>query len=354
MAKSEMTSLERVGATLTHNEPDRVPAAPLVCGAAHRFSGITYGEWSTGDNVEAMVQGHIDALDMIGHDGVVMLVDLSVEAFDFGQEVIFPIMDTAHPNYDNPFIKTIDDYKKITKIDPRKTKRMKSVIDMTAGLAKVVGKTHAIVGFVYGSLGVMSMMRGPEKFFMDLIESPDAVLPALKAMDETLLEYAKAQIEAGAHSVCYDNLYCSQSILSKDLWEKFEGESLKRLCDTVRDMGALVSLHNCGNGIYFDMCEKWAKPHAISHAYVSDDVDSWEEHKAKWGGKIATIGWIPPGPVAMLGTPEEIEEECKAEIEIFAKGGGFVLATGCEFPPNGPLKKAQLIVEAAKKYGVYK
>lgn len=354
MAKSEMTSLERVGATLTHNEPDRVPAAPLVCGAAHRFSGITYGEWSTGDNVEAMVEGHIDALDMIGHDGVVMLVDLSVEAFDFGQEVIFPIMDTAHPNYDNPFIKSIDDYKKITKINPRKTKRMKSVIDMTAGLAKVVGKTHAIVGFVYGSLGVLSMMRGPEKFFMDLIENPDAVIPALQAMDETLLDYAKAQIEAGAHSVCYDNLYCSQSILSKDLWEKFEGESLKNLCDTVRNMGALVSLHNCGNGIYFDMCEKWANPHAISHAYVSDDVDSWEEHKAKWGGKIATIGWIPPGPVAMLGSPEEIEEECKAEIEIFAKGGGFVLATGCEFPPNGPLKKAQLIVEAAKKYGVYK
>ena len=87
---------------------------------------------------------------------------------------------------------------------------------------------------------------------------------------------------------------------------------------------------------------------------MADDVDSWEEHKAKWGGKIGTIGWIPPGPVAMLGTPEEIEEECKAEIEIFAPGAGFVLATGCEYPPNAPLRNAKRIVEAAKKYGVYK
>ena len=218
MAKDEMTSLERVAAALTFQEPDRVPAAPLVCGASHRIAGISYGEWSRCDNVEAMVQGHVDSIDLLGLDGVVMLVDLTVEAGDFGCEVIFPEMDTAHPNYDDPFIKGPEDYKKIKKIDPRKTKRMKGIIDMTAGLSKEIGKTHAIVGFVYGSLGTLSMMRGPENFFMDLIEHPDEVKGALEIMDEVLLEYAIAQAEAGAHGVCYDNLYASQSILSKDLW----------------------------------------------------------------------------------------------------------------------------------------
>lgn len=349
----EMTSLERVATTLQFKEPDRVPAGPLVCGASHRVAGITYGEWSSGENVEAMVRGHIDAMELLNHDGVVALVDLSVEAADFGQEVIFPEFDTAHPNYDNNFIKGPKDYKKVTRINPRKSKRMKSVIDLIAGLSKEVGKTHAIVGFVYGSLGVMSMMRGPENFFMDLIEHPDEVLPALQIMDEVLTDYAVAQVEAGAHACCYDNLYASQSILGKELWEKYEGASIKKVCDAIRNAGALVALHNCGNGIYFDVSQKWANPNVISHAYVADDVDSWEEHKAKWGHQIATMGWIPPGPVAMLGTPEEIEEECKAEIDIFKKGGGFILATGCEYPPNAPLLNARRIVEAAKKYGVY-
>ena len=58
--------------------------------------------------------------------------------------------------------------------------------------------------------------------------------------------------------------------------------------------------------------------------------------------------------IAMTATPEEIEEECKAEIEIYGKGGGFILATGCEYGPNAPLRNAKRIVEAAKKYGVYK
>lgn len=350
----EMTSLERVGTTFQFKEPDRVPCAPLLCGATHRFVGITYGEWSKCIDIDAMVRGHVDALNMVGHDGVVALIDLSVEAQAFGCEVIFPEFDTAHPNYDDPFIKDPKkDYRKIQKINPRKTQRMKGVIDMIAGLSKEIGKTHAIVGFVYGSLGTLSMMRGPENFFMDLVEYPEEVKAALDVMDEVLEEYALAQIEAGAHSVCYDNLYASQSVLSKDLWEKFEGASLKKVCDAIRNAGALVTHHNCGNGIYFDMIVKWGKPHGISHAYVADDVDNWEEHKAKWGKSILSIGWVPPGPVAMLGTPEEIEEECKAEIEIFAKGGGYILATGCEFGPNAPIYNAKLMVEAAKKYGVY-
>jgi uroporphyrinogen decarboxylase len=349
-----MNGLERIATTFQFKEPDRVPVAPLVCGASHRAAGMTYGEWSRMTDVDAMVRGHVDALDLIGHDGVVMLVDLSVEAHAFGCEVIFPENDTAHPNYDDPFIKGPGDYKKVKKINARKTGRMKGVIDMTAGLSKVIGKTHGIVGFVYGSLGVLSMMRGPEAFFMDLMEHPKEVMEAVNVMDEVLIDYAVAQAEAGAHSVCYDNLYASQSILSKELWEKFEGPSVKKVCDAIRKAGAFVSFHNCGNGIYFDKTEKWGNPTAISHAYVADDVDSWEEHKAKWGKKITTIGWVPPGPVAMLGTPEEIEEECKAEMEIFAKGGGFILSTGCEFGPNAPLRNAKRIVEASKKYGVYK
>lgn len=352
--KSEMSGLERVATALQQKEADRVPVAPLVCGATHRVAGLTYAEWASCENVEAMVRGHVDSLKLLGHDGVVALIDLSVEAGDFGCEINYPEMNTPHPNYDKPFIESPKDYKKIQKVNPRKSGRMKGVIDMVAGLNKEIGKTHAIVGFVYGSIGVLSMMRGAENFFMDLMEYPDEVLGAIEVMDEVLVDYARAQAEAGAHAVCIDHLYCSQSILSKELWEKFEGKSLKRISDAIRDTGALVALHNCGNGIYFDMSMKWSNPITISHAYIADDVTNWEEQKAKWGGTVATIGWIPPGPVAMFGTPEEIEEECKSEIEVYAKGGGFILSTGCEFPPNSPLWNAKHIVDCAKKYGVYK
>jgi uroporphyrinogen decarboxylase len=352
-----MNSLERVATAITQigtgTFPDKVPVAPLVCGASHRFSGQTYGEWSRGVDVEAFVEGHVDALEMIGHDGMVMLLDLSVEPEAFGMPVVYPEMDTAHPNYDDPWISSPDEYSKVKKIDPRKSGRMKFVIDSIKGLAGKIGGTHAIVGFVYGSMGTLSMMRGPEAFFMDCIECPEKVMEAIETIDEVLLDYAMAQLEAGCHSVCYDNLYASESIASKDLWRKFESKGMKTTCDAVAEAGALVSHHNCGNGIYFDEIIEWGHPHAVSHAYVADDVDSWEEQKQKWGPKTCTIGWVPPGPVAMLGTPEEIEEECKAQIEIYGEGAGFILATGCEFGPNASLRNAKRMVEARDKYGVY-
>lgn len=47
-------------------------------------------------------------------------------------------------------------------------------------------------------------------------------------------------------------------------------------------------------------------------------------------------------------------EESRKCIETF-KGcnGGFILAPGCEFPPNGSLLNAMAMVQAAKTYGVY-
>lgn len=348
-----MSMLERVATAATMGTPDVVPCAPLVCGAAHRFSGQTYEEWSRCEDPDSMVAGGLAAIEYADMCGIVLLVDLTVEAEAFGCETIYPVMDTAHPNYDDPFIKGPGDYAKVKKINPRETGRMKGVIDQIAGYSKAIGETHAIVGFVYGSLGTLSMMRGPEAFFMDLMEHPDEVMGALEIMDDVLTEYAVAQKEAGAHAVCYDNLYASESILSKPLWRKFESKGMLQVCDAIGESGALVVHHNCGNGIYFDELEKYGHPHAVSHAYVADDVDSWEEHKKKWGSKICTIGWMPPGPVAMLGSEEEIEEEVKAEMEIFKPGGGFIQSTGCEFPPNAPMRHAKLIVDAAKKYGVY-
>ena len=103
-----MNSLERVAAALQHKEADRVPAAPLVCGASRRVYGVTYAEWAQDGELAAKCQ--LQAQELIGYDGILTLVDLSVEAADFGQEMVYPLEDTPHPNYGNPLIASPDDY----------------------------------------------------------------------------------------------------------------------------------------------------------------------------------------------------------------------------------------------------
>ena len=60
-----------------------------------------------------------------------------------------------------------------------------------------------------------------------------------------------------------------------------------------------------------------------------------------------------PQPGSYMPRREEIREECREEIEMHKAGGGFILATGCEYPANLSLDKAKVIVDSAKEFGRY-
>jgi len=350
--REELTSIERVVLALQHKKPDRVPAAPLVCGASCRVLGYSYDRWSQDPKVA--VASLLAAQELIGFDGFLTLVDLSVEAEDFGQEVIFPERSTALPNFDNPFIKTADDYRKVKAVDPRKSRRMSTVIEVVRGLIEARGTTVPTMGFVYGPLGVLSQIRGHAELFKDIIRHPDRVLEAVNTINGVLVEYALAQIQAGAHAIVLDPLYSSATILKKETWVKFEAEAFKSVAQAIRDAGVPVLVHNCGGGVYFDAVIEHLNPLATSIAYPAHGSTNWEEHAANWARKVVTIGVSDPAKVGHEWTQEQVLEDSRRQIEIFSVAeGGFILSSGCEFPPNGNLLSARTMVEAAKRYGRY-
>ncbi len=348
----ELTSLERVGLALQYKKPDRVPAAPLVCGASSRVLGYSYARWSQDPKIATA--SLLAAQELIGFDGFLTLVDLSVEAEDFGQEVIFPERSTALPNFDNPFIKTADEYSKVKPVDPRKSRRMSAVIEIVRGLVEAKGKEVPTMGFVYGPLGVLSQIRGHAELFKDIIRHPDRVLEAVHTINGSLVEYALAQVQAGAHAIVLDPLYSSASILKKETWVKFEAEIFKSVADAVRDAGVPVIVHNCGGGVYFDAVLEYIKPIAISHAYPAYGSANFAEHAANWAKKVVTIGVADPAKTGHEYTQAQVLEDSRQQIETFKIAeGGFILSSGCEYPPNGSLLSARTMVQAAKLYGRY-
>jgi uroporphyrinogen decarboxylase len=346
-----MNGLERVATVLQGGIPDRVPAGPLVCGASRRVYGVTYEEWS--QDGEIMAKSQIQAHNLIGYDGILGLVDLSVEAADFGQKMVYPIEDTAHPDYDTPFIKTPDDFYKIERIDPTKAPRMKESLKYYDIISNEKAATTAIMGFVYAPLGILSMMRGAENLFRDCYKNKEAVIHAEGVINEVLIDYIKAIAKTGVHAIVLDTLFASQTIMRKEMWLEIEGPFTKALAQACRDNGLMVIVHNCGNGLYFDAQIEMMDPIAISCAYPPADCADWVETKKKWGDKVTIIGYASPAQYAFLGSPEEMKQECKKEIEELGANGRFILATGCEFPPNGSLMNAIAMMEAAELYGKY-
>lgn len=345
-----MKPIERVSLTLQHKEPDRVPVYPLLCGVSRKLVNASYPVWST--DMDVCAEAYEKVTDAYDLDIICTLIDLSVEAADFGQKIIYPENEAAHPDVNNYMIKDIADYRSIEPIKLRSAERMSGHVRLCDRLVLRKGKDVPIVGFVFGPLGILSMMRGQAQTFMDIIDDPDAVKHGVAAITETLLDYIDALAATGVHAIMLDTLFASQSIMSKAMWREFEGVYVRRIADRIRHNGCMVMVHNCGTGIYFDAQIEMMQPTAISFLHTPDDCSSYAETKEKYGSQVALVGHIPP-PWLISATEAEIMEECRNEIDTLKAGGGFILATGCEYPANLSLDKAEVIVKAAKEYGTY-
>ena len=344
---SRLTSFERILTTIRHKEPDRVPVAPLANSVARRIIGTTFPEYST--NAEKAAEVLCASLKFIGGDLVVLLIDLSIEAADFGQEVIYPMNSTAHPNYSNPYIKDVDDYLKIKPIDFSTAKRMNELVRLCGLMVEKVRWDIPISGFIYGPLEILLMMRGAKDFYKDCRNYPGHIKKACAAITETLIEFTKAQCDTGIHAFTIDTLLASWNALPKKVWSDLEGDFTSEIAKCARENGAIVGIHNCGDGIYFDAQIDAMAPDFITFAQLPDDCKTPQEMKEKYGDQVTLVGYVHT-PTIVNGTPQEVMDEARQQIDILAKGGGFILAPGCEYPPNMPLDNAFALVKAAELY----
>lgn len=346
----ELTPLERVLAAVYHREPDRVPVAPMIQGAARRLTGISYRDFAT--RPELTAEAYMASLELIGGDALYGAVDLSVEAADFGQEMIYPSDSTVHPDYSNPRIRSVDDYERLEVFDPRRTPRMGANIELSRRLAKLARLRYPVTGFAFGPLGVLGMMRGAENLFKDCLRHPEKVKVGLEIVTEVLIAYVRAQMDAGVDGVMLDTLFASQSGISRELWEEMEGPYARLVSNEIRSCNGMVTLHNCGHGPYFDLQIRYLEPLAISFAQLPDDCSDAAELKRKYGDDIALIGYLPTDAFC-LEAPSSVMETARKQIRELAGGGGFVLAPGCEYPPNIDFVNARAMVRAAEIYGKY-
>ena len=345
-----MTAFERVTAALNHREADRVPVYPILSGATRRLVGATYPQWS--QDAEICAKAYLKAAEEFDIDCIVTLIDLSVECDAWGQPLIYPESEAAHPDYSRCVVGDIDQYDKIRTVDYRTSKRMGMHLEVVKRLAAEKKGQLPIVAFVFGPLGVLSMLRSQQELYMDLYDDPEAVKRATWAITGTLKEYAAALCDAGADAIMFDTLFASGSIMSKDMWREMEAEPMRELSQVVRDKGAMVMIHNCGQKIYFDAQIESMRPDAISFLYPPDDCEDFAQCKEKYGAQTTLIGAVVPA-AAVTGTDEEWDRQCREQIDAMAAGGGFILATGCEYPANAPFDRARRMIDLAKTYGRY-
>ena len=200
-----------------------------------------------------------------------------------------------------------------------------------------------------------------EEWMYIMIAEPEYAYELLHATAEVGLENAKLYLDAVGKYI--DTILVSTSDYGTQRSETFSPEIYKNIhlrCykmvnDYIHEHSDIKTFyHSCG-------CVRRFIPYFIEAGVdILNPVQTTAEHmdpaelKAEfgdritfWGGGIDTQNTLP------TGTPEQVRERTKKNIEIFKPGGGFVFATIHNMQPDVPVENVLAMLDAIREFGTY-
>ena len=301
----------------------------------------------TGLTVEEMVRdGHLQAVCMeavakrFDTGAAFSLMDLSVEAEAFGSPIHYsgdevPTV-TAAIIHDEEEAEAL----RVPEVGEGRTGECVKGIREICGLITDLPVLAGIIG-PYSLAGRLLDMT---EIMVLCYEEPELVETVLKKTTEFLIKYAKAFKEAGADGIAIAEP--AAGLLSPGLIAEFSTPYVKQIRDAVEDDSFMILYHNCGNAV--PLLDNIKEIGAAGYSF-GNAIDIEEALKVMPGDSIV-IGNIDPAGIIRNGTPEQIREETLALMERCCKYPNFVVASGCDIPPNTSLENIEAFFGAVDEF----
>ncbi|NWG16374.1 MAG: uroporphyrinogen decarboxylase family protein [Chloroflexi bacterium] len=342
-----MTSLERIDATIHFRKPDRVPVDLHNFQPAARATGLPMSE--VFQNGELLAEAMLQAWRKFGHDMILLENGTACNAQACGLKVTY--RDDMAPAAHDPIIKSLSEVADLEVPDPYTAFPMNEILKATRILSKEIGDRVWICARAdQGPMDLSGQIRGLDELMMDIGygEEPDLIHALLDYSRRVATRYAFALIECGGHSTSIGEPLGGPELLSPRHYKEYPWRHEKAMVDELKAAGIILHNHICGNTIPIidDFIATGAEVLEIDH---KTDMHVAKDHAR---GKTTLLGNIDTSILA-YGTPQDVEDACRAAIEILGPDYGFILGPGCAMGPETPDDNIHALVESAKKYGVY-
>ena len=319
-----MTSKERIIASIKGQPYDRTAVTPIFMAWAGHFIGHIYRDYYLDGDV--LVGAQLAVLRAFNLDQISVISDPWREASAYGMTFDYPQQGVG--KFKDILIKGPEDVKKLKPLDIPASERMQQRVESVAAMAAEVGHTHSVLGWVEGPLAEYSDLRGLENTMLDLMDKPDMYHHAAEIITQNAIDFAIAQIQAGADMIGIGD--AAASLVGAQLYEQYVLPFETRLIDAIHNAGGLAKLHICGN------------INSIIALMPKTEVDvidvDWmvplDQAREKVGLDVTLCGNFDPCAVLLQGTPQIVAD---AATECIQKAGEcFILMPGCEVPQNTP------------------
>lgn len=319
-----MTSLERYLATLAGRPTDHLARVPILMQFAAEHIGSYYGAFASDHRV--LVEANLACARQFGLDQISTISDPYRETQGFGAQILYPRdmvpYCAKHPLEDDP------DLAKLPRPKPMEAERMRDRIDAVARYKSLAGDCYSVLGWVEGPAAEAADLRRLDNFFMDLLDEPAYIGELMDLCVEVALEFARAQVAAGADTIGIGDAAASQ--LSPDLYAQHVLPREQRLVRGIQALGARVRLHICGNITRL-------LPGIATLGVDILDVDHMVDLRAvraAVGPRTVLAGNLDPVAAVLRSTPAAIRAGVQACYH--QAGNPFMVAAGCEIPSATP------------------
>jgi uroporphyrinogen decarboxylase len=253
----------------------------------------------------------------------------------------------------------LEDFKAFKFPDPLDDHRFQN-LRRDAEAAVERGRAVALAGPCSGILEMYAWTRGFEQFYIDLAIHHEFVAYMLDRLVEFKCAFwrrALAEIGDLVDVILEaDDLGGQHSLLfSPETYRKIIKPRHEKLFSFIKQQAPVkLFFHSCGAirsliGDLIDVGIDILNPVQISAA----DMDP-KELKQEFGRDLVFWGGgVDTQRVLGTGTPEEVKEDVRRNIEALAPGGGFVFAAVHDIQANVPPENIMAMWEAWKACGVY-
>ena len=333
-----MNGRERVLAFFRGEAVDRLPLMPVVMMYCADQIGVKYGEYVK--DFRVLAEAQIATANGLDLDIVSNMSDPAREAADCGARVEFYEDQPAAIVESDALLADKRVLDSLGIPDLRNSGRMHDAICALELMRERVGEEKAVMGWVEGPCAEAADLRGINTLMLDFYDDPDFVRKLFDFVTAMALQYARAQVEAGADIIGIGD--AAASLVGPKFYDEFVWPYEQKLVREIQSTGARVRLHICGNTLRIVEAMGRLGCDMVDLDYFTPV----ELARTAMGPDQILLGNIDPVAVLREGTPKSVTtaiKQCHCEA-----GDRYIVGAGCEVPRDTPEENVRALVAYAQ------
>jgi uroporphyrinogen decarboxylase len=312
---------------------------------AAREAGVSMQQFRT--DPAAILRTFVGAVEKYQCDSVYMTIDVATVAGALGVEIDFP--NDGPARWLGPALKDLSETMELEPPNVAAYWEAQVWAEATNLLKSYFGDEILVRGDCdQAPFSLACAMRGLEQWMVDLAERRHLEFAhrLLQYCTDASKQFISLIVAAGADMVSTGDSPAGPDMISPRMYREFAFPYEQQVVRHAHSLGVPHVLHICGDTTLLleDMVATGSD--GLELDYKTDVNRAHDVLK----NNTTLVGNLDPAGVITFGSTALVEQKTRELLEVFSDTPRFILAAGCDIPPDAPAENLQAMVRVARDF----